>query len=473
MPLTDFSIVTRSMTSRKFSTVTTVLTVAVAVALMLVLLAMQRAGKRAFERGSGDMHLLVSRESSPLVSILNGVFYANPPQRPMTWAQFERFSTDPRYAYTVPTQYGDSYRGLPVLATSRAFFTSFKPNLGEAWELSAGRFFDGPFEVVVGAAAARTGNVKVGDTVYLTHGAPQSRDLGSGGGPAPHVHTDFAYTIVGILKPTGGSHDRALFTDLESSWVIHAADDLKRADNAGAPTEQAARRILRDQAMLFASAGGRANPTAEDLKAVFAAARAGERPAVDAVKPYQLITGIYLRLVTREGSDTPANLPQIYEQLRREGQFTVAQPAQEIDRLFLIVGNVNQLLVAVAAVVMVSSAIAVMLALYNSMEQRRRQIAVLRVLGASRKRIFGLVVTESAMIGLLGAAAGILLSVIGGFVVAGVLRDRLGVVVEPTLPPREMVIVMLVTLGLAIVAGFAPAALAYNTSVAKNLRPLG
>ena len=88
MALTDFTIIRRSMSSRLFSTITTVLTVAVAVGLMLVLLSMRHSGRKAFERGSGNMHLLVSADSNALTAILNGVFYANPPQRPITWSKY-------------------------------------------------------------------------------------------------------------------------------------------------------------------------------------------------------------------------------------------------------------------------------------------------------------------------------------------------------------------------------------------------
>ena len=122
---------------------------------------------------------------------------------------------------------------------------------------------------------------------------------------------------------------------------------------------------------------------------------------------------------------------------------------------------------------MVSSGIAVMLALYNSMEQRRRQIAVLRVLGCSRPRIFGLVLTESAMLGLLGAIAGVALCVIGVRIVAMIMKERLGLVIETDLPLRWVLGLVLATVGLAALAGIIPAVMAYRTSVARNLKPLG
>lgn len=431
--MSDFTIILRSMQARLFSTVTTVITAAVAVALMLVILSLKDAGRKAFDRGSGDMHLVVTAGgSSPMVAVLNCVFYANPPRSPLSWPQYEQLAKRAPWAYAIPTQQGDSYAGQPVMATSKDFFAKFKPNPGEDWKLAEGRFFEASFEVVVGAAAAKVTGLRVGEKIHLTHGIKQSSTLGDASkNEGIHIHDEYTYTVVGILEPTGGSHDRALFTDLNSTWIIHAHDRRVR-ENPGVATTEA---DLLD----------------EDMK----------------------ITGVYLRLVTRGGSDTPANLPQVFDSLRRDGSLTVAQPAQEIAGLFRIVSNIDKLFVGIAGVVMLSSGIAIMLALYNSMEQRRRQIAVLRVLGASQGRVFGLVVTESVLIGLLGAAAGVLLAFVGANIGAGVLRESLGLVITPSLPPVELVSVLVATVVLAAVAGMIPAAVAYRTSVARSLRPLG
>ncbi|MDX2114828.1 MAG: FtsX-like permease family protein [Planctomycetota bacterium] len=434
MALTDMTIIRRSMTARLFSTLTTILTVAVAVALMLVLLTMRDAGEKAFERGSGNMHILVSRDSSPMVSVLNGVFYANAPARPIAWREYEKLAAELPLEFAIPIQLGDSYRGLPVLATTPEFFSQFKPDPQVGWSLAQGRYFEKELEIVVGAAAARSSGLAIGDTIFVTHGVPRAAALG-GEQPAaaePHVHKEFPFKVVGILNPTGSAHDRALFMNLDSSWIMHAFDRML-VEDPRAPV-----------------------PTVADLD---------ERD--------RLITGIYLRVLTRPGQDASAALPQVYSMLRSDPSITAASPTDQIRQLFTIVSNIDQLFVAMAAVVMVSSGIAIMLALYNSMEQRRRQIAVLRVLGCSQGRIFGLVVTESAILGMLGAAAGVLAAFAGSTLVAGIMKQRLGLVIEPALPLELTLLVILATIALAAAAGIVPAAMAYRTPVVRNLRPIG
>ncbi|MCC6677680.1 MAG: ABC transporter permease [Phycisphaerales bacterium] len=459
--MTDWTIITRSLTARLFSTVTTVITVAVAVALLLTLLTMRDAGRRAFDRGSGNMHLLVSRDASPLVSVLNGVFYAGSPRRPIEWSKYEQLARSAPFEFAVPTQIGDNYRGNPVLGTTPEFFTRFQPVDKRPWAFAQGRAFDKDWEVVLGAQAARATGLRLGDKISLTHGAAAAGD--GRAGPAPHEHQQFKYEVVGILEPTGSAHDRALFTSLQSAWIIHAHDRREREEmaEAGRAGERPA---------------GHEHETAEEHAAhadTHDHEHEARTTAADLVEGDRLITGIYLRLIARAGSDAPANLPQVFDQLRRDTSITVAQPQQEIGKLFGIVSSVDKILLGMAVVVMISSGIAIMLALYNSMEQRRRQIAVLRVLGASRARVFNLVITESAVIGFLGAIAGVAIAAGGLVVVARVMKRSVGLVIDAGLAPDVAMIVMSLTIVLASLAGIIPAAMAYRTAVAKNLKPMG
>jgi putative ABC transport system permease protein len=365
------------------------------------------------------------------------VFYSGVPRRALSWEQYEDIAYERRipWAFAIPVQLGDSHRGYPVLATTEEFFTQFEPHPGVQWRTAQGRFFEDSFEVVVGAAVARATGIRVGDTFDITHGIERSRGwfgrTAEEGGMEPHVHYGFPYRVVGILAPTGSAHDRAMFTDLTSSWIIHAHD----------------RRVEGNPAIR--------TTTADDL--------------IDADRQ---ITGIYLRVGTRPGRTIAAAQQQIYNTLRADASITIADPHFEIGKLFGIVSDIDRIFLAMAFIVLISSGIAIMLALYNSMELRRRQIAILRVLGCGRLRVCGLVLTESALIGLLGALAGIVLALLGVQMAAEVMRARLGLVIEPSLEPVWTFLLVMGTILLAAVAGLVPAALAYRTPVVKNLRPL-
>ncbi len=447
MAFSDWTIIRRSMTARMFSTATTVLLVGVAVALLLVLLMLRASAPKAFERGTGNMHLLISAEPSPLESVLKGVFLTQPPRRSIEWSKFQSLKeslTTGRSGYAIPTQLGDSYRGMHVLATTREFFDKFEPNPGEPWAFSGGKPFEHAFDLVLGSAAARATGLKVGDTLSLTHGTEEGA----------HVHDEFRHTVVGVLKPTGSSFDRSLIGDLRGAWIIHAFDKRERDEHEN-------EEHTHDE------------PAHDDEHAHDEHSHEPPMTESDLTDADRLITGVYVRLQTREGSDVAANLPQIFDLLRRDPSITVASPRQEIDRLFRTISNIDRLFIAMAVVVVLGSGMAIMLALYNSMEQRRRQIAVLRVLGASRARVFGLILTESALIGVLGTALGVALALVGANAAGEVLKRMVGIHIQAGLPLRTLIVVAVGTLILACLAGVIPGVMAYRTSVAKNLRPLG
>lgn len=425
MAMTDLAIVRRSLLSRWFATATTILTVGVAVGLLLVLIALRSAGEQAFARGTGNTHILVSADSSPLNSVLNAVFYMGTPARAVPLSRFDALSKDPRVAWAIPVVQGDSYKGFPTLATTNDFFTKFEPVAGEPWVFAQGDGFKKTFDVVLGAEAAQGTGLKVGSELHVTHGTPGPDDHSG------HEHDDFHYHVAGILAPTATAHDRAVFITTDSTWIIHAHDRREAAkDPLGVTLEN-----LRDN----------------------------ER----------LITGLYIRIRGRNNSDTPPTLPQIYEELRKDGTITVAQPAKQVEALFKVVSGVDRIIFALAAAVLFSSAVTIMLVLYQAMELRRRQVAVLRVLGASRLRVFMLALTEAAVIGMAASVLGIALAFIGVHVVVFGVHQSIGLTITPSLDARWIFSVAAGTVVLACLAGVVPAASAYRTDVLRNLRPIG
>lgn len=440
--MSDFILVWRSLRARQLSSCVTVAMVMVAVALLLVLLSLREAAAQAFRRGTGNIHLLVSADASPLVGVLNGLFYANAPANPIAWTKYEEIQESFPWQWAIPTQLGDSYLGSPVMATESEFLTNFEPVVGKPFRLAAGKVFEGDFEVVVGAQAASEHRLALGQKVVMNHGASGSREGG-------HQHADHPYEVVGILEPTRSAHDRALFTNLQSTWIIHAEDRREQSASGGSSGE-----------------GAHADHDAQGHEHAHVEASG----LTDADK---LITGILLRLPTRPGSDSSASISSQLDRLRRDTAINVAQPAQQIGRLMAIVGDIDWLFLAMATVVLLSSSVSIMLAMVASMDLRRRQVAILRVLGASAWRVFMLAITESTLIGAIGSVLGAGLAIVGCEVASSLLADRIGLRVAGSIDLRSALLVVVGAIVLAAVAGVIPAIKSYRTSVARHLRPLG
>lgn len=425
MPMTDMSLVTRSLRAHRLSTIVTALMVAIGVALLMVLLTVRDSASRAFLRGTGNMHLLVSAQESRLESVLNSVFHSGVPQRVVTWDKFQAVASLPPVDWALATVQGDNYRGYATMGVQPPFFEKFLPDGASPMTLASGTFFRageaGVFDVVLGSSAAAGTGLKVGDTLTITHGTDEKG----------HVHDEFKFTVSGVLSPTGTAHDRVVFVTAESKWIVHADEFRAQAARAAGKSEHE-------------------EPTTANL--------------TPAEKP---VTAIYVKMRA-----TPT-IAQVATIVRNELGLTAAYPASEIRRLLGIVGNADVVLIGIAIIVMLSGALSVMLALYNSMEHRRRQLAVLRVLGASQERLLSLVLSESAAIGLIGAVIGLVVAAIAGQVTAAFLSGALGVPISGAVDPVWAIIVVSGAVLLSALAGLVPAIRAYRTPVISSLRPIG
>lgn len=452
--MSEFAIVLRSLRIRALSTVLTTASIALAVALLLVILTVRDTSLRAFSEGGGNMNFIVSRDDSPLTSVLNGLFHASAPPRPIEWTRYNEIRTKYPLEFAVPIQLGDSFRGLPVIATTREFFDRYQPGGGGdgTWRVREGRLFEAPFEIVAGARAARIAGVRVGDRLALAHGygpdVPRAGEVIRGDAPGfephhhddhdpedghvcppGHVHYNYTFEVVGILEPTGGPHDRALVTDLVGSWIVHAQE----------------RRVLED--------------------------RFADTTEADLLDEDRLITGIYVRTASRAGGRFSGVTQQVFTDLRRDPTLTVAEPGQQIRTLFEIVTNVDRVLLALAGAVLLTSIASILVALTGAMDQRRRQSAVLRVLGFSRARIFGLSLTESALMGLFGGLVGVALGAGGTQLVAAALETRTGLALDPPMLSRWAIALLALATTLSTIAGLLPGIALYRNQVAESLRP--
>lgn len=419
--MSDLRFVFRSLRIRLFSSSVSIALVAISVGVLLTLLSLRSAGHASFRRGLGNAHLVLSAEESALSTVLNTLFYVNAPRKAIPMAVVEELSAAFPWAWAIPTQLGDSYRGFPVLAVGEGYFEHVEPVAGEPWTLATGVWPNGAFDIVLGSEAAKRTHLLVGDHIHLSHGHAHDG----------HVHDEFSFNVVGILAPSQSQHDRVVFATLDGAWLVHAVDRHHAA--------------------------GLAEPST---------------PA-DLLDEDRLVTGVFLRLPTRANRSGSAALQHVHDTLRRDDRVTVASPSAQIDRLWTIVSGIDAVFIAMAAAVLFSSSVSILLSLWTSMELRRRQFAILRVLGASRARVLGLVLSESIVIGLLGAVAGVGVAWIGGFAAAAVLQTRTGVRIEPDLDLRAALIVAAAAVLLSALAGVAPAIKAYRTNVAHHLRPLG
>jgi putative ABC transport system permease protein len=275
-------------------------------------------------------------------------------------------------------------------------------------EVAAGALWQAPMQAVLGAEAARSTGLAVGGEFIGSHG------IAEGG----EEHGERPYKVVGVLKPTGTVLDRLVLVSVESVWFVHVHPGKH-----------------------------------EDPKEVLAALREDE----------QEITAL---LVQYASPIAAATLPRM---VNATSALQAASPAYESARLFRMIGVGVEVLRAFALVLLAAAGLSIFIALYNAMEERRYDLAIMRMLGASPGKLMRLVLLEAVALALVGAALGLVLGHLAAEAVGAMLAaEQQGRITGAVWLGSELWLVALAG-GIGLIAGLVPAWRAYRTDIAHTL----
>ena len=456
-----FKIAWRNMQQRGLATLLTMLSMALGVALVVLVLSIGWLIQSTFSRNSNvGYNLIVGAEGSPLQLTLNTVFYLSRPIEVLPYEEYLEFlpqeervaeikaiggkiaepdragvygSLYMKGGFAIPVCLGDYYGPFRVVGTKPEFFEKLR--YGEAGDLpykfAEGRNFvdyspeNGYFEAVIGSHVAAEMNTKLGDEIKTTHGDPEGEGHGQG------------FKVVGILESTGTPNDRAAFINIEGFYLMEGHARAIEAPNAA---KQEKETVTADTASA-APQPPRLPLDKRDITAVL-------------VKP---ASGMFAMSMERA--------------INKSGRAQAASPIREISNMLEnFVKPINEALLALTAVVCLVSAISILVSIYNSMNERRRDIAVMRALGARRDVVMSVILIESVLIALIGGAIGWLAGHLIGVLCSPIVEYRTGIQLGLLTSVTQVELILLpVLLLLATLAGMIPALAAYRTDVASNL----
>ena len=409
----------KSLWNRRATALLTICAIAISVALLLGVQKLRTAARASFANTVSGVDLIVGARSGPLNLLLYSIFRIGDATANVSWKTYQKIATHPDVAWTIPISLGDSHRGFRVMGTDENYFAHYRFGGDHELKFSSGGPFHDLYDAVLGADVARTLGYKLGDSIIVAHGV---------GNVSFAEHKDKPFRVVGIIAPTGTPVDRTVHVSLEAITAIH----IDWQSGMQAPP-----------GYRVSGAEARHRDLTPDTLTAF-------------------LIGMRSRVMT-------FTMQRAINDYRQEPLLAIL-PGVALSQLWELVGVADTALMIVAAFVVLAGLLGMLTAILTSLNERRREMAVLRSMGARPRHIFALLVTEAGLLAASGVAAGIGLTYLLLFVGRPLLEKRSGIFVTVTgLSHTDSAILGGIIIA-ALLTGLLPAFRAYRNALSDGLQ---
>ncbi|MFN5351850.1 MAG: ABC transporter permease [Alphaproteobacteria bacterium] len=363
--MNSFSLSISYLKHKLLRTALTVITFASGIAVIVALLLINSQLNNEFTKNLKNIDLVVGAKGSPMQLILSSVFHLDAPTGNIPLEEAEKLEKHPLVKSAIPVALGDNYNGFRIVGTNESYINNYEGRLKE------GRVFKDKMEVVIGSEVAKKFNNKIGDKIVGAHGLVNSDDL----------HTDFPYIIVGIFQPTNTVLDRLVLTSVESVWHVHEHAKHDEHEDEGHQDKKHDKGHKHEHKAKHDNHHDDEHEKHEEKE----------------------ITAL---LITYKTPMALATLPRV---VNKSSSMQSASPAFEVARLTSFMGVGSSTLKTFGWYLIILSGFGIFVALYNAMSERKYDLALMRSFGASKKKLFNLIIIEGVIISLLGVLIGLAL----------------------------------------------------------------
>ena len=409
----------RSAWARRLTLGVTLFSIAISTAMLLSVERIRLDARRSFTQSVTGVDLVVGARTGGVQLMLYSVFHVGQATNNIDWKSFEALARHPAVAWAIPLSLGDSHRGFSVLGTTTEYFARFHYGDALALQFRSGQAFANVFETVIGSEVAKKLNYLVGDSITLSHG------MGTHG---LTEHTDKPFHVVGILAPTGTPVDRTVHISLEAMTALHL-DWV-----AGAPVP-------------------------------------GLNIPASFVQKFDLspkeITSAMIGLKSR--ADV-FRMQRFVNEFKGEPLLAV-MPGVALDELWQTIGMIERALLAVTVLVIIVGLAGLISTMLASLNERCRELAILRALGAGPCDIFLMLSVEGLLVTTAGALLGVGILFVETQLGAGWLLEHLGVVISSRLLSSAELGLLALVLLTGLLASLVPGWRAWRMSLADGLTP--
>lgn len=474
-----FQIALKNMRQRGVASWLTMISVALGVSLMVAVLVLHGVLGKQFSQSGSGYSLIIGPEGSPTTLVLATVYRIENSTSNMPWRYYQKWAADRRVELAVPLSFGDStdQGDFPVIGTTPQYFKLPYARTPEPQPYRVkGDFLKGSWDAVIGSEVARrnqwtadedinrngkldagedvnrNGELDGGSQFQLVHGGQKGADA--------HVHKE-KFTVRGILQATGTPNDRTVFVHIDGFFMLAGHENpLREAIHSEAQYFHESEEMLLEKY--------KPELEAEAREAI--ALKLNPNHAAHAVPDLSKEVSAILIVTKGDGLESANNSLSIYTDLGEENAAMAVSPVQVMDKIMRnLVGNIQLAFLCLTGLIVAVSGIGIFVSIYNSMNERRREIAIMRALGAQRRTVSLMILCETLLLCLGGGLLGLLLG--HGLIVAAApfLEARSGLLIDPWAYSIWELVVLPIALVLATLSGLIPSITAYRTDVAETL----
>ena len=413
------SLAWKSIKNRRLTTFLTVFSIALSTALLLSVERAQRAAEEGFTQTISQTDLIVGARSGPINLILYTVFNMGSATNNISMETYQELKKNPSVEWTIPYSLGDGHRGFRVVGTDENFYQHYRFRGDQSVQILAGAPATGLWDAVIGSDVAKELEYKLGQKIIIAHGVTKGQGI--------LMHDDKPFTVVGILKPTGTALDRSVYITLEGIEALHI--DWQNGAMPNSTQVISATEIKK-----------------EEIKV-------------------KMITAFFLR--TKSRIET-LRLQREINTYKEEPLLAII-PGVTLSELWRGLSYVEVSLKAVAMMVVAVGLVAMLISLLTGLNERRREMAILRALGASPMKILSLLVFESALLTVTGISVGMVFQIAIFEGLKNWIEREFGLyLVGPWLSTRELIeLAAMIVLGLSV--GIVPAVRAMRNALKDGL----
>ncbi|ELA7199266.1 ABC transporter permease [Vibrio parahaemolyticus] len=406
----------KSLMNRKATAVLTIMTVAISVILLLGVERIRTQAKDSFANTISGTDLIVGGRSGQVNLLLYSVFRIGNATNNIDWKSYQEFSQHRAVDWAIPISLGDSHKGFRVMGTNHSYFEHYKYGSKQPLTFSKGKEFNGLFETVLGSDVAKQLGYQIGSEIIIAHGIS---DVGFS------RHDKLPFKVVGILAPTGTPVDKTVHVSLEAIEAIHVGWE----------------------------SGARLGPTPD--------AKVLQERNFQPKQITAMLVGLKSRIQTFALQRQINNYPK--------EPLSAIMPGVALHELWGMMSVAEQTLMAVSGFVVIAGLLGMLSSLLTSLQERRREMAILRAMGARPRHVFSLLISEASLL----TAAGIVTGVLGLYAILALLQPLIqqhyGInLTLSTLSAYEWMLLSFVQCA-GIVIGFIPAFRAYRQSLSDGM----